>query len=41
MKLGKQIAVAAGMIEYVRWLEALIAKAMQLTSKRLKCVWRR
>ena len=29
MKLGKQIAVAAGMIEYVRWLEALIAKAMQ------------
>jgi hypothetical protein len=29
MKLGKQIAVAAGMIEYVRWLEALITKAMQ------------
>jgi hypothetical protein len=29
MKLGKQFAVAAGMIEYVRRLEALIAEAMQ------------
>lgn len=29
MKLGKQIAAAAGMIEYVRRLEALITDAMQ------------
>jgi hypothetical protein len=29
MKLGKQIAVAAGMIEYVRSLEAVITEAMQ------------
>jgi hypothetical protein len=29
MKLGKQIAVAAGMIEYVRRLEALMTEAMQ------------
>ena len=29
MKLRKQFAVAAGMIEFVRRLEALIAEAMQ------------
>ena len=29
MKLGKEFGVAAGMIEYVRRLEALITEAMQ------------
>jgi len=46
MTLEKQIAIAAGMIEFVRRLEALITGAMQRmyashVEKTLKCVWRR
>ena len=29
MKLGKRFAIPAGMIERMRWLEAIITEAMQ------------